>query len=318
MSNKPSFLSSASAPSSAASYRPASASGMQASVYYRGSLSSCNYACPYCPFSKRVDSRETLARDRQQLDKFVNWVRQQESRGHRLSIFFNPYGEGLVHSWYRQAMVELSQLPHVDKIAIQTNLSVKLDWTSALQRDKAAFWATYHPGETTEDRFFEQCMTLYEQGIAFSAGTVGLRESFAAIASLRRRLPDDVYVWINAFKDRPNYYRPGEVEYLQQIDPYFAHNLNDYDSLGQSCLAGEQVFYVQGNGMVKRCYQDKRVIGSIYRHELEQMAEKRPCGMSQCGCYIGYVHMPEQPFHQLYGNGLLERIPQAYRAVPQL
>ncbi|MFD1886434.1 STM4011 family radical SAM protein [Paenibacillus wenxiniae] len=284
------------------------------SLYYRGSLSSCNYACPYCPFSKTVDSRETLERDRQQLDRFVDWVRQQAHKPYRLSIFFNPYGEALVHGWYRRAMVELSHLPHVDKVAVQTNLSVKLDWTMELNRDKVAFWATYHPGQTSEAQFVGQCMTLYEHGIAFSAGTVGLRESFAAIRSLRQQLPADVYVWVNAFKDRPAYYEPGEVEELEAIDPYFRYNLTDYASLGQSCLAGESVFYVQGNGMVKRCYQDKRVIGNIYRHELEQIAAERPCQMKTCGCYIGYIHMPDGPFAHQYGERLLERIPLRYEA----
>ncbi len=282
------------------------------SLYYRGSLSSCNYACPYCPFSKTVDSRETLLRDRQQLEQFVQWAREQEQAGNRLSIFFNPYGEGLVHGWYRRAMVELSHLPHVDKVAIQTNLSVKLDWTTDLNRSTAAFWATYHPGQTSEDFFVGQGMRLHEQGISFSAGIVGLREAFPAIRSLRARLPEDVYVWINAFKDRPAYYRPEEVSELQQIDPYFEYNLRDYDSLGQSCLAGQNVFYIQGNGMVKRCYQDKRVIGNIYRRSLRDIAGVRPCGMKQCGCYIGYIHMPDQPFADIYGKSILERIPTGY------
>lgn len=86
--------------------------------------------------------------DEQQLRQFVNWVREQESAGHQFSIFFNPYGEALVRRWYREAMVELSHMPHVDKVAIQTNLSVKLDWARELDANKAAFWATYHPRET--------------------------------------------------------------------------------------------------------------------------------------------------------------------------
>jgi hypothetical protein len=147
---------------------------MQATIYYRGKLSSCNYSCPYCPFSKTVDSRETLMQDRQQLAKFMQWVREQAHYGHQLSIFFNPYGEALVHSWYREAMIELSHMPHITKVAIQTNLSVKLDWTIRLNPAKVSFWATYHPEQVQEKRFIAQGMQLYKQGIVFSAGTVGL------------------------------------------------------------------------------------------------------------------------------------------------
>lgn len=286
---------------------------MQATIYYRGKLSSCNYSCPYCPFSKTVDSKETLMQDRQQLEQFMKWVRQQESHGHQLSIFFNPYGEALVHAWYREAMIELSHMSHITKVAIQTNLSVKLDWTAQLNPAKVSFWATYHPGQVREDRFVAQGMVLYKQGIVFSAGTVGLREAFPAIHRLRAKLPEDVYVWVNAFKDRPRYYSEAEVEELSGIDPYFRDNLQDYDSLGQACRAGEDVFYVQGSGMVKRCYQDKRVIGHLYRHSLEQLSQDRPCQMKKCGCYIGYIHMKDQPFASRYGERLLERVPRSYR-----
>lgn len=286
---------------------------MQATIYYRGKLSSCNYSCPYCPFSKTVDSKETLMQDRQQLAQFMEWVRQQEHAGHQLSIFFNPYGEALVHAWYREAMIELSHMSYITKVAIQTNLSVKLDWTAQLNPAKASFWATYHPGQVREDRFIAQGMTLYNQGIVFSAGTVGLREAFPAIHQLRAKLPEDVYVWVNAFKDRPRYYSEAEIEELSEIDPYFRDNLQDYDSLGQACRAGEHVFYVQGSGIVKRCYQDKRVIGHLYRHSLEQLSQERPCQMKTCGCYIGYIHMKDQPFASLYGERLLERVPQSYR-----
>lgn len=286
---------------------------MQATIYYRGKLSSCNYSCPYCPFSKTVDSKETLMQDRQQLEQFMEWVRQQESHGHQLSIFFNPYGEALVHAWYREAMIELSHMSHITKVAIQTNLSVKLDWTAQLNPAKVSFWATYHPGQVREDRFVAQGMVLYKQGIVFSAGTVGLREAFPAIHRLRAKLPEDVYVWVNAFKDRPRYYSEAEVEELSGIDPYFRDNLQDYDSLGQACRAGEDVFYVQGSGMVKRCYQDKRVIGHLYRHSLEQLSQERPCQMKKCGCYIGYIHMKDQPFASRYGERLLERVPRSYR-----
>ncbi|MBP1990443.1 STM4011 family radical SAM protein [Paenibacillus eucommiae] len=282
---------------------------MKASLYYRGSLSSCNYDCPYCPFSKTKDSAETLAKDREQLRTFVEWVQEQAHDGHRLSVFFNPYGEGLTHRWYREAITQLSHMEHVEKVAIQTNLSANLDWTQDIDRSKTAFWATYHPEQTKEARFLAQCDDLYRRSIAFSVGTVGLRGAFGAIESLRRLLPQDVYLWVNAFKDKPNYYTADEVAFLRGIDPLFEWNLTDYDSRGQSCRAGEQVFYVQGAGLVKRCYKDRQVIGNLYRDGLAGLSAKRPCRMEHCGCYIGYIHMPQLPFQDMYGSGLLERIP---------
>ncbi|BFH23938.1 hypothetical protein PMJ22TS4_13540 [Paenibacillus melissococcoides] len=54
---------------------------MRAVLYYRGKLLSCNYACPYCPFSKTKDSGETLAQDKRQLETFMGWIRAQEEAG---------------------------------------------------------------------------------------------------------------------------------------------------------------------------------------------------------------------------------------------
>ncbi|MCZ8521337.1 MULTISPECIES: STM4011 family radical SAM protein [Paenibacillus] len=281
---------------------------MKATIYFRGSLSSCNYDCPYCPFSKNTDSQETLAKDRLQVQTFVDWVRNQEDSGHQLSVFFNPYGEGLTHRWYREALAQLSHMHHVDKVAIQTNLSANLDWTSELNPVTAAFWVTYHPGQTEEERFLRQCGKLYEQKIHFSVGCVGVKSAFHSISSLRKALPEDVYMWVNAYKDKRDYYSAEDTAFLSRIDPYFVHNAKDYDSLGKPCRAGHHVFYVQGDGRVKRCYKDRQVIGNLYKHGLEGISKESPCRMKQCDCYIGYIHMEGQPFERIYGDRLLERI----------
>ncbi|OKP84660.1 radical SAM protein [Paenibacillus helianthi] len=282
---------------------------MKAVLYYRGSLTSCNYDCPYCPFGKTRDSRARLAKDREELETFVHWATAQGAEGHRLSIFFNPYGEALIHRWYKEAMVTLSNLEHVDKVAIQTNLSAGLDFTAGLNLHKSAFWATYHPGQVEEQRFLAQCMAVYEQGIPFSVGSVGLHSAFEAIASLREALPEDVYLWVNAYKDKPDYYTREDIAFLTGIDPHFVLNTRDYESLGKACNAGSSVFYVQGSGQVKRCYKDRGVIGSLYRDGLEGLSAERSCRMKACDCYIGYIHMPELQLQQIYGSGLLERIP---------
>ena len=40
----------------------------------------------------------------------------------------------------------------------------------------------------------------------FSVGVVGLKEHFGEIEALRRELPPDVYLWVNAYKREPDYY----------------------------------------------------------------------------------------------------------------
>lgn len=63
--------------------------------------------------------------DRAALERFTDWAGRRS--GDRLTLLFTPWGEGLVRSWYRRALVELSHQQHVDRVAIQTNLSCRMD-----------------------------------------------------------------------------------------------------------------------------------------------------------------------------------------------
>ena len=48
------------------------------SVIYRGPLSSCNYACPYCPFAKHTESAAEHAADARALTRFADWAAAQK------------------------------------------------------------------------------------------------------------------------------------------------------------------------------------------------------------------------------------------------
>jgi hypothetical protein len=115
-------------------------------------------------------------------------------------VLFTPWGEALVRKWYQSALAELTQMAHVAKAAIQTNISCKLDWVEDCDKSKLALWCTFHPSETTRDRFLAKCRELIERGVRFSVGVVGLKEHLAEIEALRSELPPDVYLWVNAYK----------------------------------------------------------------------------------------------------------------------
>lgn len=174
----------------------APATAMDLTVLYRGPLASCDYDCPYCPFAKRRDSGEQLRSDRAALERFTAWAAAQT--GDRLSVLFTPWGEGLVRSWYRKALVELSRLEHIGRVAIQTNLSGRTGWLAEADRDKAALWCTYHPGQTPYERFLGRCRELTDLGVRYSVGIVGLDDHLEEARRLRSALPPEVYLWVNA------------------------------------------------------------------------------------------------------------------------
>lgn len=283
---------------------------MKLSILYRGPLESCNYACPYCPFAKRVDDRAAQGRDRAALDRFVAWVTGR--REDRIGILFTPWGEALVRPWYQDALAALSHLPNVDKAAIQTNLSCKLDWVDRCDTRALALWATFHPGEVSRAQFVARCREAARLGVRMSAGIVGLREHLDEMEALRRELPEDVYLWVNAFKRTPGYYTAAEVKRIEAVDPLFRLNNTHHPSLGRSCAAGRSAISVSGDGTARRCHFIEEPIGNIYDPGWEQALRERPCTNATCGCHIGYVHLDHLDLGAVFGAGILERAPDRW------
>src|SRR5690606_16122277 len=58
----------------------------------------------------------------------------------RLSILITPWGEALTRRWYRDALVALSHLPHVETVAVQTNLSCRTGWLADADPSRIALW----------------------------------------------------------------------------------------------------------------------------------------------------------------------------------
>ena len=276
------------------------------SILYRGPLSSCNYACGYCPFAKTANTAAELREDETRLQRFVDWARD---RPEQIRILFTPWGEALIHRYYQRALCELSHLPNVRRVAIQTNLSCRLDWLARANPDTLALWCTFHPDETRLESFIAQCRRLDDHEFRYSVGLVGTRENLAHLEDLRRELQPAVYVWVNAFKREPGYYSEAEIEFISAVDPFFPINNRHHPSLNRACRTGHTVFTVDGNGDLRRCHFVATVLGNIYEPGFEAALKPRLCPVATCGCHIGYVHLEDLSLEKVYGDGLLERIP---------
>ncbi len=273
-------------------------------ILYRGPLASCDYDCAYCPFAKRRDSPEQLRADRAALERFVDWVRAQR---HGVSVLFTPWGEALVRSWYRRALVELSRLPHVGRAAIQTNLSHRINWTSDADLDRLALWTTYHPSQVPHERFVGRCRELVDRGVRFSAGVVGQPEHLSAAIRLRADLPADIYLWVNAAEGHT--YTDAEAAAWTAIDPLFDHSRTPHPSRGLPCRTGVTVVSVDGDGTVRRCHFVPTVLGNLYDDSFRAALRPRGCPLDRCDCHIGYVHLEPLGLHDTFAGGILERIP---------
>ncbi|MET7638568.1 STM4011 family radical SAM protein [Streptomyces sp. NPDC005438] len=280
---------------------------MDLTVLYRGPLASCDYDCPYCPFAKRRDSTAQLRADRAALERFTDWALGQ--RGDRLSVLFTPWGEGLVRSWYRRALVELSHQRHLSRVAIQTNLSCRTDWLAEADREKVALWCTYHPGQTPYARFVEKTRELGALGVRYSVGVVGLEEHLEDARRLRAALPSHVYLWVNAAEGHT--YSDAEAERWTALDPLFGYSRHPHRSAGLPCRTGDSVISVDGEGTVRRCHFVRAELGNLYDGSYRAALAPRPCPLAVCDCHIGYVHLETLPLYDVFAGGVLERIPSA-------
>ncbi|MFJ2172084.1 STM4011 family radical SAM protein [Streptomyces sp. NPDC087851] len=278
---------------------------MDLTILYRGPLASCDYDCPYCPFAKRRDSSEQLRADRAALERFTAWA--AAATDDRLSVLFTPWGEGMVRSWYRRALTELSLLPHIRRVAVQTNLSFRTDRLADADPTKLALWCTYHPGQTPYDRFLTKANELAERGIRFSVGVVGLDAHLEHARRLRAELPPHVYLWINAAEGHS--YTDEEAARWTALDPLFPYSRHPHRSAGLPCRTGESVISVDGEGTVRRCHFVRAELGNLYDDSYRRALAPRACPLAVCDCHIGYVHLETLPLYDVFAGGVLERIP---------
>jgi MoaA/NifB/PqqE/SkfB family radical SAM enzyme len=281
---------------------------LKLAVLYRGPLSSCNYGCEYCPFAKRVESREELEVDRVAWERFLGWVEDLPA-GEDLGVLVTPWGEGLIRPWYQEGLARLSRLPQIARAAIQTNLSGRLEWIDDADPARLALWCTYHPEWTSLDRFLAQCARLDERGVRYSVGIVGFPRYVAAGRALRAALRPDVYMWVNAVKAER--YDDATLAAWDAIDPLFRTNLPHHPSRGRACRAGNESISVDGDGTMRRCHFIAEPIGNIYRPDWRDALRPRACSNETCHCHIGYVWLEYLELDKVFGSGILERIPTA-------
>jgi hypothetical protein len=128
-------------------------------------------------------------------------------------------------------------------------------------------WSVPAPNQTTREHFLAKCRELIERDVRFSVGVVGLPEHTEEIEALRKELPEQVYLWINAYKRHP--YTADELRRLSEIDPLFPLNTRHYPSQGHPCRAGHSFISVDGDGVVRRCHFIKTPIGNLYAADFE-------------------------------------------------
>ena len=282
-------------------------------ILYRGSLKSCKYHCSYCPFSKHPVSERELEKDRGQWLSFIRTLEEKHWDVGALMVV--PYGEAMLYRWYWEGLAQVSSMPGIEAVGIQTNLSFSgerfLDCYAAADGrfEKLRLWATFHPEMTDVSEFARRCEVFVKAGVQICAGAVGVPEHLDLIRLLRKKLPGSVYLWMNRMDGLGRAYTGAEVEAFRALDPYFGRELLLPEADGEKCY---NRLFVEGNGRLHTCNISPML------HETWADAETFPapvCRRRRCSCYLAYGGRQEIVNEMLFGPWPLFRIPRHPRAV---
>nr|MBP3598729.1 STM4011 family radical SAM protein [Eubacterium sp.] len=276
-------------------------------IFYRGSLSFCNYSCSYCPFSKGKGSERQLQQDREELTRFVDQLKVSEFRG---AVQIVPYGEALIHDYYWEALACMSRIPGVEAVGAQTNLSFPVERMLSIYREaggkveKLRLWGTFHPEMVSIEQFLMTCAALGQEGVSFCVGSVGVPGNISLLQELRSKLDSSVYLWINKMDGLGRNYTEKEVEELCEIDEYFELELQHHKADAKKC---NTAIFVDSRGECHPCNMCRNSVGNIYDTSLKRLfrecGKRKACKKKECECYLAYGNrrdLEELVFFQPY------------------
>lgn len=270
-------------------------------IYFRSFLSSCNYSCSYCVFAK--SSLNDVKKDINCLDKFCNFIQSTEFLN-KVSVFLTPYGEGLIHNHYIEGIARIALSPKTLYVSCQTNLSFNEDnFLEVLKAynvdfDKVKLWSSFHPEMVSADEFAAKVQKL-KKSIDLSVGIVAIPGSIEEVSSLRKALPEDVYMWINAKANEKTRYKKCEIDSLIKIDPLFNNELKKYRIQNDSCNCGTSSIFVNDRGDVYPCHINKEQLFNIYQ---KGYSKEFKCNRNVCDCYVSYSNRKNSVLYKYFGK----------------
>ena len=279
-------------------------------IYYRGKLNSCNYTCSYCPFGKKSHLTATTL-DEQAWNRFITAI--EEWKGGPLQLFIIPYGEALIHRYYRKGIIHLAALPQVAGISCQTNLSFSADeWLDEFSAtptliSKIKIWASFHPEMTSVESFVRRLHTLYNAGIQVCAGAVGNPMAKSVLSDLRNALLPDIYLFINAMQGLKSPLSVEDIRFFTQLDNLFEYDLKNASAQWDICSGGRSSCFIDWKGDIFGCPRSQVKIGNLYQNQM--LDPLLPCRRKVCDCYIAFSNLTNHPLHRIMGAGAFWRIP---------
>jgi hypothetical protein len=261
----------------------------------------CNYTCPYCPQTHERRAPKGSGMTAHAFDNFPaeRWLEafDRHFADKRLSMVITG-GEPFVD---RKAMpvllAYLTGLDGLECLRIDTNAWWNPDDYSGLDKSRIILMCTFHPSQTTADRFFSRIDALLRAG--FQIGMVNYvmsAENAGKYAEYRQEL------WARGIPLHPNplwgeagQYSPSDVELLRAElpEPDFLYRTAMQSPGGKMCLYPSLAYEMNYKGDIHvGCHGAAR--GSFFDDRLPELfAGPVPCPDTSCVCLDKYSFLGE-------------------------
>jgi acyl-CoA thioesterase-1 len=278
---------------------------------FNGMFAFCNYKCEYCYVPSEVSMGHHFQGDINEWhDAFKNTF------GNQKLVFYLSYGEPMVAKSFYDVVDMIASEPNWFG-HITSNLSVpleKLVGTKLVKEGRLNINGSFHPTETSIDKFLDKLLFLREHGIECPVVFVMWPPFIDKFEEWFKIFDEHNFlVHIRRFRGLyngklyPKAYTDEQRQFIAKYcdDATIKYMLNDFeiDVRGKLTYAGMDYIYVDNRGDVYTSPDSRdKYHGNIFKGDVKLFTEPQPYGLNWNGTVNGVASILELNYRQLENN----------------
>lgn len=280
---------------------------------YNGEHCACNYACPYCYVSSDVNKGDYFIGT---IEKWYDAFKKNFRNQHL--TFYLSFGEPMLGKKFYE-VVDMVGSESNWEMMMTSNLSLPLERlvkTNLSREGRLNINASFHPTETTIDKFLRKLLFLRENGIECPVVYVMWPEIIKDFEYYFQIFyQHNFFVHVRRFRGiyQKKYYPQAYTENERRLiakymdDASIKYMLTDMDMKGKLSYAGMYYILVTNKGDIALCpdYTKDYSRGNILEGNVKLDIEPQPLPEVKDGTVDGVASLLELGYHELEKNHVL-------------
>ena len=253
----------------------------------------CNYRCPYCYQEDKRDDLDLFSIHG--ISEWLSAIRNQFSE-QNLEFYFTG-GEAFVYKEFLDFLKIIISEDNVRWIRIDTNGSLISRYLSILDPKKVSLMMTFHPSQTSFEKFLKEAKSVNEHGILEMVNYVAYPFEVDTVNKyIEEFSKNGIFLnvsWnIKAIADYNDFDWSAMSDLVTPEDTKYRTRNIVY---GKPCLAGVCYVEVDLYGNIYRC-RGKTNLGNLFDGKVELLKKAKPCENVYCDCTPRYCLLLENSF----------------------